>query len=84
MYNSDVLTEVNQWRDFLSGGRPRIVLDFGIQKLAVETKLLELSLDWPGVADDAKPFTHLQYEEDLWSIAELGEGIASNAAEDLD
>jgi hypothetical protein len=73
MYNEGLLTEVNFWREYLSGGRPRIRLDFGDQSLMIATKLLSMSLDWPGVPDDAKPFTHIEYEEDLFTSAELAE-----------
>ena len=73
MYNIDVLTEVNFWRDYLSGGKPRIVFDFGCQKLVVATELLSGSVTWPGVPDDARAFTHTAYEEDLFTMVELAE-----------
>ncbi len=71
MYNINVLTETSFWRDFLSGGRPRMVFAFGGQNLAVSTELLSATVVWPGVPDDARPFTHVRYEEDLFSQAEL-------------
>lgn len=71
MYNIDVLTEVNFWRDVLSSGKPRIVLDFGGQHLTISTELLNTTVSWPGVPDDAKAFTHVRYEEDLFTLAEL-------------
>jgi len=71
MYNANVLTEVNFWRDFLSNGTPRIALDFGGQHLAISTELLSAAITWPGVPGDAKPFTHTRYEEDLFTQAEL-------------
>jgi hypothetical protein len=71
MYNANVLTEVNFWRDFLSGGTPRIFFDFGGQQLVITTELLNTALAWPGVPDDAKSFTHTRYEEDLFTQIEL-------------
>ena len=73
MYNLDVLSEVNFWRDFLSDGRPRIALHFGDQNLTIETRMLSGEISWPGVPDDAKPFAHTEFEEDLWSMAEIAE-----------
>ena len=72
MFNNNVLTEVNFWRDFLSGGTPRIFFDFGNQSLAVGTELLSTSVAWPGVPDDAKPFTNVRYDENLFTIGQLG------------
>ncbi len=80
MYNIDVLSEVNFWRDFLSNGTPRITCDYGGQHLVVGTEPLNASLAWPGVPDDAKPFTHVRYEEDLFTQAELN---AIEADDDL-
>ncbi len=72
MYNANVLTEVNFWRDFLSNGTPRIVFDYGGgQHLTISTELLNTTLSWPGVPNDAKSFTHISYEEDLFTLAEL-------------
>jgi hypothetical protein len=82
MYNEQVLSEVNFWRDFLSGGRPRIVFSFGQQSLMVSTELLHTQLEWPGVPGDARPFTHRRYEEDLFTWAELGELDEEMDAED--
>lgn len=73
MYNEALLTELNFWRDYLSGGRPRLHFDFGEQSLMVSTTLLSASVDWPGVPDDARPFTHIAYEEDLFTRIELSE-----------
>ena len=71
MFNSNVLTEVHFWRDFLSNGTPRIFLDFGNQNLAISTELLNTTVAWPGVPSDAKPFTNIRYEEDLFTVGQL-------------
>jgi hypothetical protein len=73
MYNEGVLREVNFWRDYLSRGRPRIKFGFGDQSLMIDTEILRTSIEWPGVPDDARPFTHLAYEEDLFTTIELDE-----------
>ncbi len=49
MFNDKYLSEVNFWRDFLSKGSPRFVLDFGSQSLAVSTDFLSFDVSWPGI-----------------------------------
>ena len=71
MYNINILTEVNFWRDFLSDGSPRITFNFGGQHMVISTEPLNAPLSWPGVPDDAKPFTHVRFNEDLFTLAEL-------------
>jgi hypothetical protein len=71
MYNEKVLVEVNFWRTYLSGARPRIICDFGGQSLMIGAELLHADIRWPGVPDDALPFTDSVYEEDLFTIAEI-------------
>lgn len=72
MFNDKYLSEVNFWRDFLSGGSPRIVLDFGSQSLAVSTDFLAFDVSWPGIPGDEISFRNQFYEEDLFSLATLG------------
>lgn len=83
MYNEQVLKEVNFWRAFLSGGRPRIVFDFGEQSLMVSSEILRTNIEWPGVPDDVRRFTDLAYEEDLFTTVELDE-LESNGEGELD
>ena len=73
MYNELVLREVNFWRDYLSHGSPRMVFNFDDQALMVGTEIMRCSIEWPGVPDDARPFTHVAYEEDLFTSIELDE-----------
>jgi hypothetical protein len=73
MYNYDLLEELNFWRDFLSDGRPRISMDFGNgQRIVISTTLLSSEVIWPGMPEEfAKPFRNVEYEEDLFTLAEL-------------
>jgi hypothetical protein len=72
-FNYDLLGEVNFWRDFLSDGKPRIILSFGsAQLIAISTTLMSAEVEWPGIPKEyARPFTNVEYEEDLFSQAEL-------------
>lgn len=71
MFNDKYLSEVNFWRDFLSEGSPRFVLDFGSQSLAVSTDFLAFNVRWPGIPGDEISFRNQFYEEDLFSLATL-------------
>jgi hypothetical protein len=73
MFNYDLLEEVNFWRDYLSDGRPRINLEFGgNQRIVISTTLMASDILWPGMPEEfAKPFRNVDYEEDLFSLAEL-------------
>jgi hypothetical protein len=73
MFNYDLLEDVNFWRDYLSGGLPRITLRFG-QKVGIQisTSLMASQIQWPGIPEEfAKPFKNIEYEEDLFTSAEL-------------
>jgi hypothetical protein len=72
MFNDKYLSEVNFWRDFLSSGSPRFVLDFGSQSLAVSTDFLSFDVCWPGIPGDEIAFRNQYYEEDLFTLAALG------------
>jgi hypothetical protein len=89
MFNYDVLKEVHFWRDFLSGSQPRIILGFGSgQHLVVSTTMMQTDIRWPGIpARFAKPFTNVEYEEDLFTLAALEaieENFASKGQDDWD
>lgn len=73
MYNFDVLKEIQFWRDFLSKGGPRIVCLFGNQSLIIENSLVQSSISWPAIAGDQADKMHAEYEEDLFSLADLNE-----------
>ena len=71
MWNDVYLSEVHFWRDYLSGGTPRILLHFGDQSAIVSTTLLSVEMHWPGIPGDKKPFRNRVYEEDLFSYMDL-------------
>lgn len=71
MFNDAYLGEVHFWRDFLSGGKPRFILNFGRQSAIVETELLSLPISWEGIPADTKSFTNQVFEEDLFTFGEL-------------
>lgn len=73
MYNHNILSELNFWRDFLSGGQPRIVVRFGKQNLVIGTTLLQTEMTWPGVPGDTLPFKNVSIPENLFSFQELDE-----------
>ncbi len=71
MFNDKYLGEVNFWRDFLSNGSPRFVLDFGNQSAVVSSEFLNFDVAWPGIPGDDLPFRNQSYEEDLFTLAGL-------------
>ncbi len=71
MYNYDLLGRVNFWRDYLGDGSPRIVATMGGQRLVISTDLLQGTVKWPGIPDDAKPFANVSRQETIFSWAEL-------------
>ncbi len=75
MFNFDLFGEVQFWRDFLSDSKPRLVLRYGgRQKLVIGTTLLQGTVQWPGMPEDhQKQFRNVEYEEDLFTSAELRE-----------
>lgn len=78
MYNDLYLGEVNFWREYLSGGSPRFYLDFGEQSAIVETRLLRVEVNWPGVPGDDKAFENQTYEEDLFTLSDLEEATSGD------
>lgn len=73
MFNYDLLKEVNFWRDFLSGGEPRIILSFGkAQTIIVSTSMIQGEIEWPGIPEEyTKPFKNVEYEENLLTLLKL-------------
>ena len=72
-FNYDLLEDVNFWRDYLSGGQPRIILRFGERSaIVIPTTLMASTVQWPGIPQEfAKPFTNIDYEDDLFTSAEF-------------
>jgi len=75
MFNDLYLAEVNFWRDYLSKGQPRFILDFGRQTAVVDTRLLAFDVKWPGIPGDDKPFKNQVYEEDLFTLSDLAGAV---------
>jgi hypothetical protein len=73
MYNELYLREVHFWRDYLSKGSPRIILDFGTQSAVIDAQLLSFEVHSPGIPGDDKPLTTQLYPEDLFTLMDLGE-----------
>jgi hypothetical protein len=71
MRNLNYLTEVNFWRDFLSRGTPRLVLNFGDQSAIINAEFLSFGIEWPGVPNDDEPFKNVSYQDDLFTKAEF-------------
>jgi len=73
MYNFVLLEEVNFWRDFLGGGTPNIILWFGgKQRVVISTTLMATEIEWPGIPKEhAREFKNIEYDYDLFSMAEL-------------
>jgi len=84
MYNYDLLGEVQFWKEFLSGGDPRIILPFGGQSLVVHAELLTVEVQWPGVPDDAKPFANVTADEDFFTQAAYDQVLAEVADPDVE
>ena len=71
MYNDAYLAEVVFWRDYLSQGKPRFVLNFGAQSAVIAVELVTFDVHWAGIPGDTKPFNNQVYDEDLFSLFEL-------------
>jgi hypothetical protein len=72
MYNIDLLEEVHFWREYLTGGNPRLVVNFGgQQKMIIENELIMPTISWPGIQKDNKAVKHEIHGEDLFSMSEL-------------
>ncbi len=87
MYNDLYLGEVHFWRDFLSQGKPQIVLNFGNQSAIIDTsQLLTFDIEWPGIAEDTKPFKNQVYTHDLFSHIEYLQALEGedNDYEDIE
>jgi len=80
-FNYDLLEDVNFWRDYLSGGKPRIILRFGqTSGTVITTTLMPSSVQWPGIPEQfARPFTNIDYEDDLFSSAEFRQFLTDDA-----
>ena len=74
-FNYDLLEDVNFWRDFLSGGEPRIILQFAPESaIIISTTMMSSEIEWPGIPKEfAKPFENVEYEDNLFTSAQVQE-----------
>jgi hypothetical protein len=79
MRNYVYLAEVNFWRDYLSNGSPRIVLNFGDQSAVIGTEFLAFDVSWPGVPDDDMAFKNRSYAEDLFTRSEFNSAVGGES-----
>jgi len=72
---SRVAEDVNFWRDFLSGGEPRIILQFGLESaIIISTTMMSSEIEWPGIPKEfAKPFENVEYDDNLFTAAQAQE-----------
>jgi hypothetical protein len=63
------------WRDFLSGGEPRIILQFGPESaIIISTTMMSSEIEWPGIPKEfAKPFENVEYDDNLFTAAQAQE-----------
>lgn len=69
MYNSNLLGDLQFWKQYLSNGDPRIIFDFGGQSLVVNAELSSAPIRWPGVPNDVKAFRNVVADDDLFTNA---------------
>jgi HNH endonuclease len=81
MYNFQYLAEVNFWRDFLSEGSPRIVLQFGDQAAILPADIISINVKWPGIPNDVKHVDREARQDNLFSLAELHDVITGEDVE---
>ena len=81
MYNDLYLREVHFWRDFLSKGAPRIILDFGTQSAMIDGWMLAFDIRWTGIAGDEKRFVNQVPEEDLFTLIDREEAASGDEME---
>ncbi len=81
MYNDKYMGEIVFWRDFLSQGEPRFVLNYGSQQAVIGVELIPFDVEWIGIAGDDKPFKNELYEEDLFTLGEWNDSISGEELE---
>ncbi|MXX23840.1 MAG: hypothetical protein F4Z82_00130 [Caldilineaceae bacterium SB0668_bin_21] len=71
MYNWQYLQEIQLWREFMTGAKPRQILNFGKQSIVIENNLLKAGIQWLGIPDDQKDFVFQEHPEDLFTSSEI-------------
>ncbi|MEU1721846.1 hypothetical protein [Nonomuraea sp. NPDC005692] len=84
LFNHDLLSEVQFWRDFLGKSSPRILLPFGSegQTLVVGTTMASNEVTWPGIPPEHDvSFKNVEYVDDLLTWFEASDAEALEADE---
>lgn len=81
MYNDKYFGEIVFWRDFLSQGAPRFVMNYGSQQTVIDVALVPFEIEWIGIPGDEKPFKNEVYEDDLFSMVEKSESLSGEELE---
>jgi hypothetical protein len=78
MYNEAYLDEVHFWLSYLSGGKPRLLFDFGGQATVVDASLLSFAITWPAIHGDEPGKATQPFEDDLFSLADLDDALTGD------
>ncbi len=84
LYNSELLTEVHFWRDYLAESKPKLILDLAGQSLVLDAMLMQSEVRWPGVPDDVVPFQNVEAEDDLFTSAEYFRALEDGLQQDVE
>lgn len=84
MYNYDLLGELQFWKEYLSGGEPRIIFEFGGQSLVVDARFATAEVAWPGVPGDMRPYANVTAEDDLFTSAAYHRAVEGESEVELE
>lgn len=72
------------WRyPYLPNCQNRELLKFGLQSLIIDTAPMSTKLTWPGVPEDAGSFTHVRYEDDLFTYSEFQDALEAEDPDEI-
>lgn len=71
IYNDGYLDRLWFWKEFLSGGGPRLAIKAGEQSILVDAIYATTEVIWPGVPGDVLDVKNDQANETLFTIADL-------------
>jgi len=84
IYNGQYIDRIQFWRDFITGGRPRVVLRVGGQRLTIENEVLTCDITSPGVPNDALVLDAGPVPDDLLSLLDAGDLVDHDDMDDED
>jgi hypothetical protein len=73
IYNGQYIDRIQFWREVITGGRPRVVLRVGGQRLTIDNEVLTCDITSPGVPDDALLLDAGPVPDDLLSLLDAGD-----------